>query len=156
MLSIFVCNVINILCYQYLSTNQLNYVCQDNFFFLEKTHCWKLTYFWLRWVFHAAHMLSLVVAGRGYSLVAVLGLLIVTACLAAERGSSCAGFSTCGRWAQYLWLMCSVALWHVNLPQMWIKGASPASAGRLIHCTTRKVPHCWKFQAEINVVLFHC
>ena len=40
--------------------------------------------FWLCWVFIAACQLSLVVAGRGYSLVVVHGLLTVVASLATE------------------------------------------------------------------------
>ena len=51
----------------------------------------KKLYFWLLWVFTAAHGLSLVAASRGRSLVAVcrlllLWLLIVAASLVAERG----------------------------------------------------------------------
>ena len=42
-------------------------------------------YFWLCWVFVAASGLSLVVERRGYSLVAVLRLLITVASLAAEQ-----------------------------------------------------------------------
>ena len=43
------------------------------------------TYFWLRWVLVAAHRLPLVVVNRGYSLVAVSGLLIAVASLAMEH-----------------------------------------------------------------------
>ena len=44
-------------------------------------------YFWLRWVFIAAHGLSLVAAsGGGLLFVAVRGLLIVVASLVAEHG----------------------------------------------------------------------
>ena len=39
-------------------------------------------YFWLCWVFVAAHRLSLVVASRGYSLVEVCRLLIAVASVA--------------------------------------------------------------------------
>ena len=46
-------------------------------------------YFWLHWVFVAAHGLSLVVASRGYSLVAENGHLIVVASLVLERGLRC-------------------------------------------------------------------
>ena len=42
-------------------------------------------YFWLCWVSMAAHRLSLVVTISDYSLVAVLGLLIVVASLVVER-----------------------------------------------------------------------
>ena len=43
-------------------------------------------YFWLCWVFVAAHGLSLVVASRGYSSVVVHRLLIAVASLVAEHG----------------------------------------------------------------------
>ena len=43
-------------------------------------------YFWLRWVFVAAHRLSLVVASGGYSSLAVHGLLIEVASLVVEYG----------------------------------------------------------------------
>ena len=41
---------------------------------------------WLFWVFVAVSRLSLVVVSRGYSLVTVLGLLIVETSLVAEHG----------------------------------------------------------------------
>ena len=43
-------------------------------------------YFWLCWVFVALCGLSLVSASRGYTLVAVGGLLIAVASLVAEDG----------------------------------------------------------------------
>ena len=43
-------------------------------------------YVWLHWVFIAAHGLSLVMMSRGYSLVAVRGLLIAVASLVMEHG----------------------------------------------------------------------
>ena len=42
-------------------------------------------YFWLFWVFVAAHRLSLVVMSRGYSLLGLLKLLVAVASLVAER-----------------------------------------------------------------------
>ena len=42
-------------------------------------------YFWLPWVFVAALRLSLIAASRGYSLVAVCGLLIVVTSLLEHR-----------------------------------------------------------------------
>ena len=51
-----------------------------NFFFLI------YFYFWLRWVFVAAHSLSLVVASRGLLFVAVHGLIIAVASLIVEHG----------------------------------------------------------------------
>ena len=46
----------------------------------------NFTYFWLRWVFVAAHRLSLVAARGGYSSLRCAGF-------------SCSGFSCCGAWA---------------------------------------------------------
>ena len=46
----------------------------------------KFIYFWLHWVFVAAHGLSLVVASGDYSLVVVCGLLIMSVPLVAEHG----------------------------------------------------------------------
>ena len=43
-------------------------------------------YFWLRWVFVAAHGLSLVAASGGYSSLQCAGLLIAVASLVAEHG----------------------------------------------------------------------
>ena len=51
-----------------------------SFFFIN-----LFIYFWLRWVFVAAHGLSLVAASGGYS-AAVRGLLIAVASLVAEHG----------------------------------------------------------------------
>ena len=48
------------------------------------TFVYLFIYFGLYWVFAAAHRLSLVEVSRGYSLVAVLGLLIVVASLVEE------------------------------------------------------------------------
>ena len=44
-----------------------------------------LTYFWLYWVFVAAHRLSLVAASGGYSLVDMHRLLTVVASLVVEH-----------------------------------------------------------------------
>ena len=49
--------------------------CDENFYFVN------FIYFWLCWVFVAAHGLSLVVASRGHSLVVVCRLLIAVAFL---------------------------------------------------------------------------
>ena len=46
----------------------------------------KIIYFWLHWVFVAALGLSPDVVSRGYSLVAVGGILTAVASLVAERG----------------------------------------------------------------------
>ena len=41
---------------------------------------------------------------RGLLFIAVCGLLIAVASLLRSTGSRCAGFSSCGTWAQQLWL----------------------------------------------------
>ena len=43
-------------------------------------------YFWLCWILVAVCRLSLIVVSRGYSLIAVLGLLIAVASLISEHG----------------------------------------------------------------------
>ena len=43
-------------------------------------------YFWLHWVFFAAHRLSLVAASKGLLSIEVRGLLIVAASIVAEHG----------------------------------------------------------------------
>ena len=44
-----------------------------------------ISYFWSRWLFAALHGLSLVVVSRGYSLVAVPGLLMAVSSLMVEH-----------------------------------------------------------------------
>ena len=57
----------------------------ENLFFFFLIHL----FFWLRWVFIAVCSLSLVVASGGYSLVMVLGLLVVVASFVSVHGFSC-------------------------------------------------------------------
>ena len=55
-------------------------------FFFNKFIYFLFIYFWLCWVFIAAHGLSLVAESRGLLFVAVRGLLMEVASLVAERG----------------------------------------------------------------------
>ena len=84
----------------YLSIRQKRSVtCQPSPFLLSylilisnRVHHQKedlLIYFWLHCVFMAACRLSLVLATRGYSQVAIHGLLIAVASLAVEHGLNC-------------------------------------------------------------------
>ena len=59
-------------------------------------------YFWLHWVFVAAHGLSLVAASGGFSSLCGRGLLFIV------RASHCSGFSCCG--AQTLGTRASVVV----------------------------------------------
>ena len=53
-------------------------------------------YFWLRWVFVAAHRLSLVAASRGYSSLRCVGVSLRWLLLLRSTGSRRVGFSSCG------------------------------------------------------------
>ena len=66
-------------------------------------------YVWLRWVFIAARGLSLVVTSGGYSSLRCVGFSMWWLLLLRSTGSRHAGFSSCGTWAQQLWLAGSKA-----------------------------------------------
>ena len=57
-------------------------------------------YFWLHWVFVTVRRLSLVVVSGGYSLLRCMGFSLRWLLLLQSMGSRCAGFSSCGWWAQ--------------------------------------------------------
>ena len=61
-------------------------------------------YFWLCWVFVAARRLSLVAVHRGYSSLRCAGFSLQWLLLLRSTGSRPTGFSSCGTWAQELWL----------------------------------------------------
>ena len=63
-----------------------------------------LFYFWLHWVFIAARGLSLVAVSGGYCSLRSLGFSLQWLLLLQSTGSRRAGFSSCGTWAQWLWL----------------------------------------------------
>ena len=84
--------------------------------------CCLFIYFWLCWVFFAAHRLSLVAASGDYSLVVVRAFLIEVASLVELSGI----------WAQYLQLLSSRMqaqyLWPMGLaaqPQLPDQGSNP-------------------------------
>ena len=89
------------------------------------------------------HWLSLVAARRGYSLLAVRGLLIVVASLTARMGSGVRG-------PQQLWYTGLVAPWHVGSSQTREK-THVHSIGRQIlkHWTTREVLYTFSWFMEI-------
>ena len=64
--------------------------------------CWLylFIYLWLRWVFVAAHGLSLVVASGGYSSLRCAGFSLWWLLLLRSTDSRRVGFSICGTWAQ--------------------------------------------------------
>ena len=109
-------------------------------------------YLWLSWVFVALCRLSLVAASGGYSSLGCAGSSSRWLLLLQSLGSKSAGFSSCGTWAQQLWLMGSRAqaqqLWRKGLCALQHVGTSQTRArtsvlciGRQIlnHCATREV-----------------
>ena len=69
----------------------------DLFFILK---IYLFIYFWLRWVFIDVRGLSLVAARGGYSSLWRAGFSLRWLLLLQSMGSRCAGFSSCGTWAQ--------------------------------------------------------
>ena len=86
--------------------------------------------FSLRWVFVAACGLSLVVASGGYASQWCAGFSCCRARALGARASVVAarGLSSCGVWAQQLWLTDSRAeaqqLWHTGFVAPWHVGSS--------------------------------
>ena len=57
-------------------------------------------YFWLHWVFVAAHGLSLVAASGGYPSLWCVGFSLQWLLLLWSMSSRCTDFSSCGTWTQ--------------------------------------------------------
>ena len=68
--------------------------------FLFFINLFYFIYFWLHWVFVAAHGLSLVVASGGYSSLPYAGFSLRWLLLLRSMGSRRMGFSSCGTRAQ--------------------------------------------------------
>ena len=132
----------------------------ENFIIIFKFLNFLFIYFWLRWVFVAARGLSLVEANRGYSSLWCTGFSLRWLLLLQSTGSRHVGFSSCGTWAQQLWLAGS----RVKAQQLWRTGlVAPQHVGSswtrdqthvpcvgrwiLNHCATGEVP---------SSVLFKC
>ena len=98
-------------------------------------------YFWLRWVFIAAHGLSLVAASRGYSSLWCTGFSLRWFLLLQSKGSRYAGFSNCGAQAQQLWCMGLVAPRHVGSSRTRARTRVPCIGRQILnHCATGEVP----------------
>ena len=121
-------------------------------FFFLKNQFYLFFYFWLHWVFVAAHGLSVVVASGGNSSLRCTGFSLRWPLLLRSTGSRHAGFSSCGTQAQQLWLTGSRApaqqLWHTGLVVPRHVGSSqtrdptrvPCIGRRILnYCTTREV-----------------
>ena len=75
----------------------LNCTSLCNYSFFKKKYLF--IYFWLHWVFVAAHGLSLVAASGGYSSLRSAGFSLPWLLLLRSTGSRCVGFSSCSTWA---------------------------------------------------------
>ena len=91
-------------------------MCTKKIHFLKKINLF--IYLWLGWVFVAAHGLSLIAVSRGYSSLRCTGFSLWWLLLLQSKGSRHAGFSSCGTWAQQLWLAGS----RVQAQQLWCTG----------------------------------
>ena len=111
------------------------------FFFFNKFHLF--IYFWLCWVFVAACGLSLVVASGGYSLLQCAGFLLRWLLLLRSTGSRCAGFSSCGAWAQLL-----RGMW--DLPGPGLEPVSPAFTALVLRCCCLQFTW-WRRKQEVVV-----
>ena len=129
---------------------------QKYYFFL--IFVYLFIYFWLHWVFVAAHGLSLVAASGGYSSLWCMGFSLRWLLLLWSTGSRCMGFSSCGLWALECRLS-SCGARALLLPGMWdpprpgLEPVSPAVAGgfltsappgktrNIISCLVQAMPH---------------
>ena len=129
----------------------------DSFFFFFNLFI-LFIYSWLHWVFVAARGLSLVAGSGGYSSLQCTGFSLQWLPSLWSTGSRRAGFSSCGMWAQQLWLTGSRAqaqqLWRTGLAAPRHVGSSrtrdrtrvPCIGRRILnHCATREalMIHSW-------------
>ena len=98
-------------------------------------------YFWLCWVFIAVCKLPLVGTRGGYSLLQCAGFSLRWLLLLRSTGSRHVGFSSCGTWAQQLWLAGLVAPRHVGSSQTRAQTCVPCIGRRILnHCFTKEAP----------------
>ena len=110
----------------------------ESFFFFNKfIYLFIYFYFWLRWVFVAAHGLSLVAASRVYSSLRCADFSLRWLLLLQSMGSRRVSFSSCGSWALERRLSSCGAraqllsgMW--DLPGPGLEPMSPALAGRFL------------------------
>ena len=121
--------------------------------FYFKTLFILFIYFWLRWVFVAAHGLSLVAVSGGYSSLRCVGFSLQWLLLLWSTSSRCAGFSSCGMQAQQFWLVGSRVqaqqLWRMGLVAPRHVGSSRPRAQTRVPCVGRQIlNHCTTREAQ--------
>ena len=102
---------------------------------------------------------SLVSASGGYSQLQCAGFSLRWLLLLRSTGSRRMGFSSCGTWAQYLWLVGSRAqaqqLWRMGLVAPWHLGSSRTRARTCVPCIGRRIlNHCATREARLFVFIF--
>ena len=143
--------------------------------FLINSFNFNFFFFWLHWVFVAVCGLSLVAMSRAYTSLQCAGFSLWWFLLLWSTGSRHVGFSSCGTWAQQLWIAGSTAqaqqLWCTGLVALQHVGSSRTKArtrvlgiGRQIlnHCATREVPAaplllcvvCYSREAGARLIFF--
>ena len=113
--------------------------------------------FWLHQAFVAVCRLSLVAVSRGYSQSQCAGFSLWCLLLLRSTGSRCASLSSCGTWAQQLWLTDSRAqaqqLWHMGLVAPWHVGSSQTRAQTRVPCIGRWIlNHCATREVLYNII----
>ena len=129
-----------------------------NFLFFFLNLFILFTYFWLCWVFVAARGLSLVAVSGGYSSLQCAGFSLRWLLSLRSTGSRHAGFSSCGMWAQQLWLTGSRAqaqqLWRSGLVAPRHVGSSRTRDRTHVPCLGRRIlNHCATREAPMNFLI---
>ena len=125
-----------------------------SFFFLNQLILF--IYIWLLWVFIAACELSLFVTSGGYSFLQGVGFSLQWLLLLQSMGSRYTTFSSCGTWAQQLWLASS----RIQAQQLWSTGlVTPRHVGSSLTKDQTHVPCIGRrilFFFFFNIYLFGC
>ena len=129
------------------------------FIFLSNLIFYLFIYFWLGWVFVAVRRFSLAAASEGYCSLQCTGFSLRWLLLLRSTSSRCTGFSSCGTWAQQLWLAGCRAqaqqLWHMGLVTPRHVGSSRTRAQTRVPCIGRWIlNHC--ATREVLLTTFRC
>ena len=134
--------------------------------FFSPQFIYLFIYFWLCWVFVAAHRLSLVAASGGYSLLRCTGFSLQWLLLLWSMGSRRTGFSSCSTQPQQLQLAGSraqaqqlgctglVAPRHVGSSRNRARPRVPCLGRRILNqCATRETPKSIILKVNTGIIL---
>ena len=112
-------------------------------------------YFWLHWVFTAAHGPSLAAQAQTTLHCGAQASRCSGFSLLPSMDSGHTDFSSCSMWAQSLWLMGLVAPRHVKSSQTRDRTDVPCVGRRILtHCTTREVPEKFKLHNVLALYFY--